>query len=367
MPLPRSAIGPIGRGLPLAQGSGVVTNAEAADDANGDVTARTFTRLGRLSGYALNYGTEYAEGAGLHSVQTSVELYRDAASASRGLAFWKRDDPDVSRAKWIAGASVKIEPFAVASVGDEQVAFSGSARMAGFQPVFGVDEFFRTGRLVAEVSVASGSAALSERLAPSFAKAMEIRLRGVLAGTVRESPVALAAVTRPGPPLHGPDLAALAVTTSDVGTGHVTKQGYQLDRDVAPVSEYERDMAPGGNFPSLQDTVMLFHSPREASFTLATMFGVLSSPKAAVIIGEQSFKSVAVRVSGGDESRAVLATLEVNGRTIHEVFVMVRSGSVVHSLVAGAAGAIRPSAAAALAGIAAARLGSIRQPAALER
>src|SRR5262249_56067420 len=91
IPLPKSAIGAAANGLPLAYNSGVVSNADAASSTP-DGTPSTFKKLGRLSGYVLEYGDAFTGAAGVTNVHTGIEKYKTAAAAKRGLAFRKKED-----------------------------------------------------------------------------------------------------------------------------------------------------------------------------------------------------------------------------------------------------------------------------------
>lgn len=356
MPLPKNLLGAAAAKLPLEQGSGVVTNGDAASDANGRVTELQLATLGRTNGYGLSYGYTYAATSGLEQVETSVELYRDAASASRGFAFWKRDETDLSDSRGLTGFSVSLRPFAVPAVGDERAAFTGRAALSGFRPLYGTDELFRSGNLIVKVTVGAGSPGISERLAPQLAKKMADRVRGILAGSVRAQPVPLGSAGTPGPPPHGPDLGRLALAAADAGGGRVVSQGYDIDRDFSPISEYRRQLQPAGRYASLESTVALMHSPQEASFLLHTVFAGITSPVFAKRFGVTGFKASTVRVSAGDEARAVLALVTLNGRAVSEGFVLVRVGSLFETVVVGSAAKLQPSAATDVARLAASKL-----------
>jgi hypothetical protein len=359
MPLPKSALGAAAATLPLEQGSGVVTNDAAASDANGRVTELQLATLGRMTGYGLSYGYTYAATSGVEQMETSVELYRDAASASRGFAFWKRDETDLSDEHGLSGFSVSLKPLAVPAVGDERAAFSGRAALSGFRPLYGTDELFRTGRLIVKVSVGAGSPGISERLAPQLAKKMAARVRGVLAGSVGGGPVPLGPAGTAAPPPHGPDLARSALAAADAGGGRVITQGYDIDRDFSPVSEYRRQLQPAGRYASLESTVALMHSPQEASFLLHTVFAGITSPVFAKRFGVPGFKATTVQVSAGDEARAVIALVTLSGgQAAYEAFVLVRVGSLFETVVVGSAAKLQPSTATTLARLAAAKLRS---------
>jgi hypothetical protein len=72
VPLPKSALGPAGSSLPLARDSGVVSNTKAASQSSAGVTARKLTRLGRVTGYLLDYGNPFGSGAGIREIQTAA-------------------------------------------------------------------------------------------------------------------------------------------------------------------------------------------------------------------------------------------------------------------------------------------------------
>src|ERR1700749_3134873 len=79
VPLPKAALGAPGHSLPLAQDSGSVSNAEAASESSGDVTPKRLNRLGRLSGYLVDYGNPFGDAAGVREIQTAVERDRSTA------------------------------------------------------------------------------------------------------------------------------------------------------------------------------------------------------------------------------------------------------------------------------------------------
>src|SRR5207244_2027462 len=80
-------------------GSWVGSNADAASEATASVTAAQLTRLGRVSGYLLDYGNPFGGAAGVTEIQTAIERYRNAADARKGLDFWRRDELNSSSLK----------------------------------------------------------------------------------------------------------------------------------------------------------------------------------------------------------------------------------------------------------------------------
>lgn len=84
VPLPKSALGAAGRPLPLARDSGVTSNQTEAGNASGNVSAKQLTRLGRVSGYMLDYGNEFGDAAGIRQIQTEIEQYPPSPRRARG-------------------------------------------------------------------------------------------------------------------------------------------------------------------------------------------------------------------------------------------------------------------------------------------
>ena len=131
MPLPRSALGAGSAALVRAPDSGVVSNAYAAQDAGGGITAADLAKRGRITGYALDYAVPNATLPQarhvLLGVKTMAELYRDPATATRGLTFWR----DVTRklsGRMTNGVRVVASPFRT-GVGDGAFAFELTYRL----------------------------------------------------------------------------------------------------------------------------------------------------------------------------------------------------------------------------------------------
>jgi hypothetical protein len=357
IPLPKAALGALAANLSLASDSGPVSNADAADNANGAATAKTFAALGRLDGYSLDYGNAFVGGSGVREVQTTVEMYRDAVAAGRGLAFWRADETKLAALRRF-GIDVTNTPLKVPAVGEESFAYRGRMSIASTSAVYGVDEYFRSGAFVVEVSIGAGTFAAAARAATALTGTAEKRLGLVLAGKVAGPPVRLPGPVQAGPPPHGPDLATLVLAPADLGQATITHQGYQVDKDLEPVSEFDVTMAPAGNFASLGEQVMLMHSPVEAAFTVAVLNAAFAQPGT---FSDPSFKSVdvkAVPVSAGDEAYgSILAIALKNGSSVDEALLLVRSGALVALVTAAVHGAaVLPSAVTGLASLAATRL-----------
>src|SRR5262245_7295278 len=91
MVLPKSQLGPTGRGLEVKIGSGAQTNAAAAEDTlDPKDTAKQIAGVGRISGYSLQYDElafkRLQRGRGVLEVGSSVDLFTSAAAAGRYMA-----------------------------------------------------------------------------------------------------------------------------------------------------------------------------------------------------------------------------------------------------------------------------------------
>jgi hypothetical protein len=342
MPLPSSALGPEVTTLPLAQDSGVVTNGDAVNHANQTVDAATFARLGRLTGYTLDYGESGPSRPGVFQAQTTVELYRSPAAAAAGLAFWRKDatTPPLPPGTDISTA---VSRCAAGALGRASFCDAQTVKLAGKGPLYATDIDFSTGSLVAQVSISATSARVSRALGAAAAKGLARRIAQVLAGRIGGPPVRLPARAKPGPPAHGPSLAAIALTPADLGSGTVDQQGYQVDTSLEPVSEYVRNMAPAGTLATLAEEVLLFRSPTQASYELALLSGILSSPQgwrqdAAQGAGVKAFldpRSVTL-AAAGDESRNLLGTAVLsNGARFSLGFLFLRVGDTVEFVTFG--------------------------------
>ncbi len=344
MPLATPMLGGGAAGLPLDQDSGVVTNADAARNANGSVTAAQLTRLGRVTGYQLDYndaaGHALAAGHGLLEVTTGVDLYRSADAARKGLAFWRHDATNLARLR-AAGISVSVKTFGAAGVPRPSFGWSGVVKLKGKPSVYGVEIAFVSGQLTADISVSAADAGSRRAYAVSLANELASRIRGVLAGRIKGPPVSLPGKAKAGPPPNGPDLSSLTLTPSDLGGGAVKQQGYRLDKDLSPISEYSRTMSPAGPFPVVQEQVALFHSATEAGYKYSVLASTLSSSKALTLFGSAngvtSYHPTRVTVHGGDEAVAIRATVGLTGgRSVSEALILVRTGATTEFVVVGA-------------------------------
>ena len=271
IPLPMAALGSSAHGLALAHDSGVISNTAAAN-ATADASPGTFKKLGRVTGYALDYGSAYSGAAGITDVRTSIEEYKTSAAAKRGLAFWRKEDARLSAldnpAFSIANVFVKVP-----AVGKKRVADLASFSASNIAPVSSLDERFADGRYVLEVTVSAGTASAAKALAPKLAKKLDARLRLALKGRLHAKPVKLPPKLKAGPPTGGPDLSAMALRTSDLsGPASLVGEGYGVAPtvldfvDLTASSDYSLLMLPAGPFELLGQEIEWFPTANGASF-----------------------------------------------------------------------------------------------------
>ena len=265
VPLPKSALGPAARTFSVAHDSGPVSNAAAAAHTP-DATPGTFKRLGRLGGYALEYGNAFTGDAGITDVRTSIEHYKTAADARKALAFWKREDARLRRLNNsnFSVTSVKVKVPAPAR-GTSHFAYLTSYSASNIVPVSGIDEQIADGRYVLGVIVTAGTASDAVALAPKLAQKLDARFRLARKGRLHARPVKLPKQVA-APPPRGPDLSELALRQSDfVGKVTVTKR-YVVD--PAAISDYSVFMQMPGvkRFYGLDQEIEWYPSANQANF-----------------------------------------------------------------------------------------------------
>jgi hypothetical protein len=348
MPLPKSHLPAAAGSLPLDNQSGVVTNRDAAGQATGNVTAAALARLGRLTGYELDYTdnsfSALTKGRGLLGIETGVDLYRDVRAAKKGMAFWHDDETDFAGLKG-SGVKVSVKQVRAPKVGQQRFSFAGSLTVSGKPPIYGVDVVFRVGALVGVVTVTAADPNSGRPIAASLARKLEQRIGAVLSGKVKGPPTKLPGKAKAGPPSNGMDLGAMTIKPADLGGGKVEHEGYELDKDLAPISAYVREIS-GTPFATFREQIELFHSATEAEFTVSLLASALSlnQPKAKGKPKPDEIayaKTTKVPVDAGDEARALIAKVRFgDGTTINEGIVLVRVGSVVAIVSVGMPGSV---------------------------
>jgi len=303
VPLPKSALGPAARTFSVAHASGLVSNASAASHTP-DATQATLKKMGRLNGYALEYGNAFTGAAGITDVRTSIEQYKTPADARRALAFWKKEDAGLSKLDnpnfSVTSLPVKLPAPAA---GTSHFAYLTSYSAANIAPVSGIDEQIAHGRYVLGVIVTAGTSSDAAALAPKLAKKLDARFRQARRGHLHAKPARLPKL-KAGPPPGGPDLSVLALRKTDlVGKASVTK-AYVVD--PAAISDYSVFMLPAGPFDALDQEIAWFPVANEASFfadfenaAVLSQNGTTALDLSAVGDGAQGSVTVASDFSGG--------------------------------------------------------------------
>ena len=263
VPLPKSVIGPAAASFSVAYDSGRLSNADAAAHTP-DATKKTLQKLGRLDGYAVEYGNAFTGAAGVTAVRTAVDRYKTAADARRALAFWKKEDAALRRLDnpsfSVTSVPVKLpRPAARTS----HFAYLTSYSASNIVPVSGIDEQIADGRYVLDVIVTAGSAATAEELAPELARKLVARLRLERKGRLHASPVTVPK-QKAGPPPGGPELSALRLRADDLVGKATVGRGYVVD--PAAISDYSVLMIPAGQFDFLDQEIEWYPVPNEAAF-----------------------------------------------------------------------------------------------------
>jgi hypothetical protein len=335
IPLPKSALGPAGRSLPLAHDSGVVSNTEAANEANGHVTGAQLKALGRVTGYLLDYGNPFGSLVGVREIQTAVERYRTAADARKGLEFWRRDELKSSALKKV-GIDFTVKKLRPAGVPGPHWVYAGTVSIKGLKPIHGVDAAFQQGQYVLGVSVSAGTISAAAHLVPTVARRLNERVRLALAGRLHAGPVKLPPALKAGPPPQGPKPAGLVLTTGDVGgSASVAHAGYSKPKDALDenaLSVYDQTLTSHGSFPFLSQEVLVGSNKLEVRY-----FSAIAVSALAAGFGHKAHTTPVTLAGVGDNARGELVQVTINGRTAYEAVVVLTHGSYLDFLVGASA------------------------------
>lgn len=332
IPLPKSSLGSAARGLKLADDSGrsFAIGARRAHQ----VFSVPPHMAGRLRSYALDYGNEASGRLGLDCVWTSVDEYKSAKVAKSGLDFWKAIDALFPVLLNHGGLSVTNVPFKMPAIGSARFAVLTSYSASNIAPVSMLDEVLTDGRYLLHVNVAARTAAQARALAPKLAKKLHARLKLALAGRLHAKPVKLPPKRRAGPPAGGPDLASMALATTDL-TDPATLPptlGYEqyalpdLGRpwgrqpDSKALSTYIVAMAPAGPVDVLYQDIEWFSNANEANFYADRFFAFEDWQSGAVVVDLSSL---------GDDARGVVPN---DARSPGEAFVIFSKGKLAEVL-----------------------------------
>lgn len=352
VPLPKSALGPAARNLPIAHDSGVASNAEEASQASGNVTAKQLKHLGRVTGYVLDYGSPFGDSSGIREIQTEIERYRTVAEARKGLDFWRRQE--LIKPPKSLGMQFSVKKLQLSGLPQPNWVYAGSASIKGLKPILGVDAEIQKGTYLLDISVAAGTKNAAARLVPGIARHLYQRLQLALAGHLHATPVKLPPTLQAGPPAHGPKPSTLALRPADLGKGSkVLHKAYEkpngsLDKNA--LSVYDLTIASPGSFPVLSQEVLVGSSKLEVQY-----FGAIVL-SAGVGYGK-GIKATPVDLgSVGDNARGELAHVAINGQTVDEEAVVLMRGTYLDFLVEASPSAFTPADVRKLAQLGATRL-----------
>lgn len=302
VPLQTAQLGPDGASLPLEFDSGTVPNGEAGPP---------LKKLGRLGGYVLDYGNPESGGTGVTSIETQVERFRTPAKAKRGLEYWKRNDTLVPRLYQELGVTASGRFLEVPAVGTAHFAFLTSLQIPNADALYTVDEQTSSGSYVLHATVAAGTEATAQHLAPVLMARLEHRLRQGLHGHLRGKPAKLPPLPAPGPPLGGPDLSTLIVAPSDfTPQAPVIDQGYEVDPTA--ISTYGTELRPAGPFADVQQTISWYANANEVTWQGTLFAAVFGSAGPAVDLSAIGDNAHGVIGAGMDQSGAAVSLVVVS-------------------------------------------------------
>jgi hypothetical protein len=278
LPLRASALGPAARGLPLELGSGVIRNRNPYAHSfplfpnrfGGPfprLPSQRLAELGRVSGFALDYGHGESGGTGITEVWTSVDAYKTSADATKGLALWRGLEaygPKTRPFIYLEPLTATTTREKAAAVGNGRFAVLVAYSAAKLAPLFGLDEQFTVGRYEADVTVWAGSAAAAEKLAPKLAKKLAARIEQALAGRLWAKPVKLP--PKAGADPGSPDLAPLGLQTTDLnGQASAMFRRYR-SKPGFPFHFYAVSIVPAGQFQSIDQEIVWYPTANAARF-----------------------------------------------------------------------------------------------------
>jgi hypothetical protein len=354
MVLPKSQLGSLARGLEVEIGSGVQSNAAAAEDTlDPKDTAKQLGGGGRISGYSLQYDDlafkGLVRGHGVLSVGTSVDLFTGAAAADRYLAKQMRDGVRYDGKYVEAGFRLTDwETSPAKGLGKGAVLIREALRL-GDTHYNGTLVVFRSGPLLASVGITRADAGADARLAMSLARLLAKRMHRATSGSLGFQPVFVPQTARKGvAPAGGPALENMALAAADLPKGaHLVNGAYVANRTALAkyVREFDFPSARlgGANLFSVESELNLLRSEAEASGVMVRLRALYGSPDVDRAFTDGfNVKAVKIElrksVSAGDEAIVLVLRFTVNGRTAHIAQVSMRVGRVVGLLNIGVVG-----------------------------
>ncbi len=309
VPLQKAQLGTAGAGLAVAHDSGVVSNNTATSNS---VIGKggALTDLGRVSGFTLDYGDAFSGGAGVRQISTNLELYATAADATKGLAFWTKDDARRFAYLKRAGMSSSGGTVSLPSVGTQHSAWLETihANVGSANPVSILDERAVDGRYVFDVRVAASSASAAKSLAPTLAKLLDQRLHLARTGQLHTPAPTLLAPQTAGPPAAGPDLSTVSIQSTDLGFGnaaHLQEDDYWIDPQAR--SAYRTIYGTAPTVTLLTQNIEWYSSAKEATL-VASYNAALDVGKTVAGIRKPTIVNTIALANVGDNAWADILT-----------------------------------------------------------
>jgi hypothetical protein len=347
MVLPAEDLGASIEGLERDEHSGVIGNADAADDSiDPDDTGRSLKGAGRVTGYDLEYVhprlISARGGKGTLDVRTAVELFEDPVFATQYLQARLGDY--VRFRKAVPGARLSAySEFEAVAIGDEAGGRRVKATFPGVLTGYVTDVVFRRGRIVATVEVVRADRSDARQEALRLAVELDRRIQAVLAGEIaptkpsrREKSSQLTAAQRK-------KLPAQTLAPEDLGPGvAAVNEGPLADPDYAGYQRTFEDVVVGGShLIRLQARTLLYEDPEAARLAYRIM-GRAGGREAFVggvvrAFGKETgVAPTHIRARGlpnpGRGRTGIVVTFELVGARFEMVSVFMRSGRLVQSV-----------------------------------
>ena len=267
LPLQKAQLGSAGKSLALQADSGTVSNARAASNSFTARSAKTFKKMGRITGYTLDYGVGSSGDTGVTEIRTQVDKYKTAADAKKGLTFWKKDDGKLAQLNQ-GSFAVTNEPRSIPGVGGRRFAFLTRYSDSNIVPVWSADEQFTDGKYELGITVWAGSSDAAAQLTPILAKKLDSRLRQALKGKLHAKGVGLPGLTSGGPPPGGPDLSQLALGSNAFTGGRGVSESKQYLPVSPAISLYDvLFQNSGSDFDLFDQEIFWYPNANEAAFS----------------------------------------------------------------------------------------------------
>jgi hypothetical protein len=344
---PAEALGASIEGLERDEDSGVIGNADAADDSiDPDDTARSLKGAGRVSGYDLEYVhprlISARGGKGTLDVRTAVELFEDPVFATQYLQARLGDYLRFRKA--VPGVRLSAySEFEAVAIGDEAGGRRVKTTFPGVLTGYVTDVVFRRGRIVATVEVVRADRSDARQEALRLAVELDRRIQAVLAGEIaptkpsrREKSSRLTAAQRR-------KLPAQTLAPEDLGTGVTAAgEGAFADPDYAGYQRTFEDVVVGGShLIRLQARTLLYEDPEAARVAYRIMGraggreafvgGVVRAFAKETGVAPTHIRARALPNPGRDRT-GIVVTFELVGARFEMVSVFMRSGRLVQSV-----------------------------------